>query len=217
MGMNFVLLGAPGAGKGTQAKLISKKYSLVHLSTGDMFREAEVGSAIADFLAQGKLVPDELVINMVRERLKRNDVKNGFLLDGFPRTLDQARALDDMLSESGKKVSGVIYIEVLKDEVVKRLSGRRVCGACGASYHVTFAPPKVSGKCDTCGAPLNQRKDDNPDTVLERLEIYNKQTFPLTEYYAKAGVLVKINGAMSESEVFAQISSFIDATVFKGL
>ena len=208
--MNLVLLGAPGAGKGTQAKLIAQKYALKHLSTGDMFREAQIGSAIACFLAAGQLVPDELVINMIAERLKRTDVQNGFLLDGFPRTITQAKALDGMLRESDKKIDGVIYIEVNKDEVIRRLSGRRVCPLCGASYHVAFAPPEIAGKC-ACGAALVQRKDDNPETVLERLEVYNEQTFPLIEYYSNAGALGKIDGAKSEAQVFEQIVSFIDS------
>jgi len=209
MSKNFILLGAPGAGKGTQAKLISQSYGLKHLSTGEMFREAEVGSAIAGFLAEGKLVPDELVINMMEARLSRPDVENGFLLDGFPRTINQAQALGNMLKKVGKNISGVIYIEVASDEVVKRLSGRRVCKACKANYHIEFASSKVEDKCDTCGAELVQRKDDKPDTVLERLEVYNKQTLPLTDYYDKQNLLFKVDGGKTPKEVFSQIADFI--------
>ncbi|MDR0977626.1 MAG: adenylate kinase [Endomicrobium sp.] len=208
--MNYIIMGPPGAGKGTQSKKISEKFGIVHLSTGDMFREAEKSDEIIrKLLAAGQLVPDEIVVSMVKKRLEKDDVKNGFLLDGFPRTLNQAFELDKMLKSENIKIDEVFFIDVCFEDVVKRISGRRVC-SCGASYHVDFIPPKVSGICDVCGRALIQRDDDKEIVVRDRLNVYNKQTKPLLDYYKSASLLVSINGAQSESAVFEEIKKYIE-------
>jgi adenylate kinase len=204
-------MGPPGSGKGTQAKKIVEKFGIVHLSTGDMFREAKKSDEyIKKFLASGQLVPDEMVINMVKKRLERDDIKRRFILDGFPRTVNQALEFDKMLKSENIKIDIVFFIDVYFEEIVKRISGRRVC-SCGASYHVNFIPPKVKGKCDACNGELVQRSDDKESVVKNRLDVYEKQTRPLIDYYKKTGLFVNIDGLKSESEVFEEIKKCIEA------
>lgn len=193
--MNLILLGAPGAGKGTQAEVISKKLSIPAISTGNIIREAiknatEMGRKAQEYVEAGKLVPDEVVIGIIKERLSEDDCKNGFILDGFPRTIPQAEALDKM----DIRIDKVISIEVSDDDIVKRMSGRRVCESCGASYHVSYKKPSVEGKCDFCDGNLIRRKDDAPETVLERLAVYHDQTKPLKDYYSQSGKLRIVEG-----------------------
>ena len=193
--MNLILLGAPGAGKGTQAEKICEKLSIPAISTGNMLREAmangtEMGLKAKSFIDAGKLVPDEVVIGIIAERLKQDDCKNGFILDGFPRTIPQAEALDEM----GVRIDKVIDIEVADEKIASRLSGRRVCLKCGATYHTEFKKPKTEGICDACGDTLVQRKDDMPETVLDRLKTYHEQTEPLKGYYEKKGILRVVEG-----------------------
>ena len=193
--MKLIMLGAPGAGKGTQAEIICERLSIPTISTGNIIREAlksgtEMGVRAKSYMDEGKLVPDEVVIGIIQERLAKDDCKNGFILDGFPRTIPQAEALDKM----GVVIDRVIDLEVPDEKIVERMSGRRVCEACGASYHMLFKKPAVEGKCDKCGGTLVQRKDDHPDTVKERLKVYHNQTEPLKEYYSKQGKLVVVEG-----------------------
>ena len=193
--MNLILLGAPGAGKGTQAEKICEKLSIPAISTGNMLREAmangtEMGLKAKSFIDAGKLVPDEVVIGIINERLKQDDCQNGFILDGFPRTIPQAEALDEM----GVRIDKVIDIEVPDEKIAARLSGRRVCLKCGATYHTEFKKPKAEGICDACGDTLVQRKDDMPETVLDRLKTYHEQTEPLKGYYEKKGILRVVEG-----------------------
>jgi len=197
--LRTILLGPPGAGKGTQAVKIVEKYSIPHISTGDIFREnikneTELGKRAKSYMDRGELVPDELVVEIATDRLTKNDCKNGFLLDGFPRTIFQAEKLDEFLTKRGEKIDKVINIDVEKDALVKRITGRRVCKSCGASYHVVNIPPKKDGVCDLCDGELIQRADDTEETVLNRIDVYNKQTKPLVDYYDKAGVIVNIDG-----------------------
>ncbi len=193
--MNLILLGAPGAGKGTQAEVICNKLSIPAISTGNIIREAlskgtEMGLKAKSFIDAGQLVPDEVVIGIIKERLAKDDCKNGFILDGFPRTIPQAEALDAM----GIVIDKVIDIEVPDEKIVARMSGRRVCSSCGASYHLEYKKPEKEGICNICGAELIQRKDDHPDTVLDRLKVYHEQTEPLKDYYQKAGTLKVVEG-----------------------
>ena len=193
--MNLILLGAPGAGKGTQAEKICEKLSIPAISTGNMLREAmangtEMGLKAKSFIDAGKLVPDEVVIGIINERLKADDCKNGFILDGFPRTIPQAEALDNM----GVRIDRVIDIEVPDDKIASRLSGRRVCLKCGATYHTAYKKPKQEGICDVCGEKLVQREDDMPETVLDRLKTYHEQTEPLKGFYEKKGILRVVEG-----------------------
>lgn len=193
--MNLILLGAPGAGKGTQAEKICEKLGIPAISTGNIIREAlangtEMGLKAKEYIDAGKLVPDEVVIGIIKERLSEDDCKKGFILDGFPRTIPQAEALDEM----GVVIDKVIDIEVSDQAVVSRMSGRRVCGKCGASYHLEYKLPKSDGLCDSCGSALVQRKDDHPDTVLDRLRVYHEQTEPLKSYYEKTGKLKVVEG-----------------------
>ena len=193
--MKLILLGAPGAGKGTQAEVICDKLSIPAISTGNIIREAlangtEMGLKAKVFIDAGQLVPDEVVIGIIKDRLAKDDCANGFILDGFPRTIPQAEALDAM----GVAIDKVIDIEVPDEKIVARMSGRRVCKACGASYHLEYKAPKAEGICDACGAELIQRKDDHPDTVLDRLDVYHKQTEPLKDYYSKKGILHIVEG-----------------------
>ena len=193
--MNLILLGAPGAGKGTQAEVICNKLGVPTISTGNIIREAlskgtEMGIKAKSFIDAGQLVPDEVVIGIIKERLAKDDCKNGFVLDGFPRTIPQAEALDAM----GVVIDKVIDIEVPDDKIVQRLSGRRVCADCGASYHLEYKKPEKDGICNVCGGKLVQRKDDHPDTVLDRLKVYHEQTEPLKDYYSKAGLLKVVEG-----------------------
>lgn len=215
--MNIVLMGLPGAGKGTQADKIVDKYGIPHISTGDMFRAAikegtELGLKAKSFMDQGALVPDEVTIGIVRERLSKPDCENGFLLDGFPRTVPQAEALDATLSELGKKVEHVLNIVVEKEELIKRLTGRRICRTCGASYHMVFNPPKVEGVCDRDGGELYQREDDNPETVTNRLEVNMKQTKPLLDFYEAKGVLSNIDGQQDINKVFADLDALLQSS-----
>ena len=208
--MNIILMGAPGAGKGTQAKKLSAKYNLVHVSTGDMFREAsqsgsDLGKKLQEYMTAGKLVPDQLVIEIVEQRLLKPDCVNGFLLDGFPRTLAQAKALDAVLNKNTKKIDKVIALIVDEEEVVKRLSSRRVCVACGATYNTSGNMPKVADVCDACSGKVIQRADDNAGTIRNRLKVYNEQTTPLIEYYSSSNILDQINGTRPVEEVFRDI------------
>ncbi|MGX9136435.1 adenylate kinase [Rummeliibacillus sp. JY-2-4R] len=212
--MNIVLMGLPGAGKGTQADKIVEKYDIPHISTGDMFRAAikngtELGLKAKSFMDQGALVPDEVTIGIVRERLSQPDCNQGFLLDGFPRTTAQAEALDGILSDLGKKVEYVINIEVEQEELIKRLTGRRICKVCGSSYHLVFNPPKEEGKCDKDGGELYQRADDNPETVNNRLEVNIKQSQPLLDFYSNKNVLTNINGQQDIEDVFADVDALL--------
>lgn len=211
--MNYILLGPPGAGKGTQAKNIVEAFDIVHLSTGDMFRDARKSDpVISKILSSGDLVPDVVVVSMVKNRFLRDNIKKGFLLDGFPRTLNQAIELDIMLKKEDIKINGVIFIDLNYEEAIKRISSRRVC-FCGASYNVKFLPPVKEGKCNVCGKDLIQRDDDKEEIVKNRLKTYNDQTRPLVEYYENKGILVQVDGIKSESEVFKQISKDIKRTL----
>jgi adenylate kinase len=208
--LRAVLLGPPGAGKGTQAVRLVEKYNIPHISTGDIFRKnikegTELGKKAQEYMNAGALVPDELVVDLVKDRLQQDDCKNGFLLDGFPRTIFQAEKLDEFLAEMGQKMDIVINLKVEKDSLIKRLTGRRVCKDCGASYHIINIPPKKDGVCDTCGGELMQRKDDNIETVENRINVYDDQTAPLIGYYKEAGSLVDFDGEQSLDEVFDAI------------
>nr|WP_298568112.1 adenylate kinase [uncultured Mogibacterium sp.] len=208
--LRAVLLGPPGAGKGTQAVRLVEKYEIPHISTGDIFRKnikegTELGKKAQEYMNAGALVPDELVVDLVKDRLQQDDCKNGFLLDGFPRTIFQAEKLDEFLSESNQKMDIVINLKVEKEALIKRLTGRRVCKDCGASYHIVNIPPKKEGVCDICGGELIQRKDDNIETVENRINVYEDQTAPLIGYYKEAGSLVDFDGEASLDEVFDAI------------
>lgn len=208
--MNVILLGPPGAGKGTQATTIVKEYRIPHISTGDIFREnikngTELGKKAQEYMNQGELVPDDLVIEIATDRLAREDCHQGFLLDGFPRTVHQAEELDRFLEGRGDKVHHVLNISVAKEELIRRLIGRRVCKNCGATYHIETMKPKVEGVCDVCGGELVQRADDNRETVENRIDVYEQQTMPLIDYYEKAGVLVHIDGSLGLENVFTKI------------
>ena len=208
--LRTILLGPPGAGKGTQAVKIVEKYGVPHISTGDIFREnikkgTELGKKAQEYMNRGELVPDDLVIEIATTRLLEDDCKNGFLLDGFPRTVYQAEKLDEFLAAHGSKIDKVLDIAVEKEELITRLTGRRVCKACGASYHVVNIPPKTEGICDACGGELVQRADDNIETVTNRIDVYEAQTKPLVDYYEKAGNIAHIDGATGLDNVFANI------------
>lgn len=214
--MNLILMGLPGAGKGTQADQIVAKFGMPHISTGDMFRAAikngtELGKQAKSFMDKGDLVPDEVTIGIVRERLNEDDCETGFLLDGFPRTVSQAEALDSIMKAEKSQIDAVLYIDVDADRLLARLTGRRVCPNCGASYHVTYNPPKKAGVCDKCGSTLTQRADDREETVHERLEVNMKQQEPLVGFYEKKNVLKKINGDQPISQVFEDISHVLGA------
>lgn len=212
--MNLVLMGLPGAGKGTQAERIVEKYNIPHISTGDMFRaamkeETELGLQAKSFIDKGELVPDEVTIGIVRERLGKNDCQKGFLLDGFPRTVAQADALEGILSELNKQIDYVINIEVDKDILMERLTGRRICKQCGATYHLVFNPPANEGKCDKCGGELYQRADDNEETVANRLEVNLQQTQPLLDFYNEKGYLRNIDGEQDIDMVFNDVDQLV--------
>ncbi len=214
--MNIVLMGLPGAGKGTQADKIVEKYAIPHISTGDMFRAAikggtELGLKAKSFMDDGALVPDEVTIGIVRERLSKSDCDNGFLLDGFPRTVPQAEALDALLLDLDKNVEHVLNIQVEQEELIKRLTGRRICKECGTAYHLIFNPSQVDGVCDKDGGELYQRADDNPETVTNRLEVNMKQTQPLLDYYGDKGVLTNINGQQDIHKVFADLNALLES------
>ncbi|AKG05574.1 MULTISPECIES: adenylate kinase [Salimicrobium] len=208
--MNLILMGLPGAGKGTQAEKIVEKYNIPHISTGDMFRSAikegtELGKEAKSYMDEGALVPDEVTIGIVRERLSKPDCQKGFLLDGFPRTLEQAEALENLLGELETSLDYVLHIDVPQTILVDRLTGRRVCPECGATYHVQFNPPKTPGKCDNDGAVLIQREDDQPETVKNRLEVNVEQAQPLLDFYEEKGYLVTVEGNRNIEEVFNDI------------
>ena len=204
--MILILLGPPGAGKGTQAALVSQGAGVAHVATGDLFREnirnqTELGVQAKAFVDRGELVPDQLTVRMLLDRLDRPDTQKGVLLDGFPRTVDQARALDEALKERGQTVDKVLNINVGEEEVVRRLAGRWTCRQCGAVYHQVFSPPKKAGVCDQCGGELYQRDDDKPETVRNRLTVFNQQTAPLIDYYKGQGKLLEVNGEQAADAV----------------
>lgn len=208
--MKIIMLGAPGAGKGTQAKKIAEKYQIPHISTGDIFRAnikkgTELGMKAKAFMDQGLLVPDEVTIGMLLDRIHMADCENGYVLDGFPRTIPQAESLTKALSEIGEKIDYAIDVDVPDENIINRMSGRRACPTCGATYHMLFAPPKKTGICDVCGSTLVLRDDDKPETVQKRLSVYHEQTQPLIAYYKKAGVLVSVDGTQAMDAVFQSI------------
>ncbi|WP_332696628.1 adenylate kinase [Halalkalibacter lacteus] len=212
--MNLILMGLPGAGKGTQAERIVKEYGVPHISTGDMFRaaikgETELGLKAKSFMDAGELVPDEVTIGIVRDRLTEDDCKNGFLLDGFPRTVAQAEALEDLLDSMGRKINFVLNVDVPEKLLMDRLTGRRVSPSSGKTYHVIFNPPKVEGVCDVDGKELIQRDDDKPETVKKRLEVNQKQSKPLVDFYTKKGYLRDINGDQDIDKVFEDIDQLL--------
>ena len=214
--MKIIMLGAPGAGKGTQAKKIAEKYHIPHISTGDIFRSnikngTELGNKAKTYMEQGLLVPDELVCDLVVDRVKQDDCANGYVLDGFPRTIPQAESLDAALKAMGQAVDYAVNVEVPDENIIHRMGGRRACLACGATYHVENIPPKKEGICDVCGANLVLRDDDKPETVKKRLDVYHEQTQPLIDYYTKAGVLVEVDGTMAMDDVFAAICKVLGA------
>jgi len=212
--MNLVLMGLPGAGKGTQAEQIVEKYKMPHISTGDMFRSAikegtDLGLQAKSFMDKGELVPDEVTIGIVRERLSKADCEKGFLLDGFPRTVPQAEALETILSDLNREIDFVINIDVKKELLMERLTGRRICKSCGSTYHLVFNPPATEGVCDRCNGELYQRADDNEETVQNRLEVNLKQTKPLLDFYETKGYLRNINGQQDIRKVFADLDELL--------
>ena len=212
--MNLILLGPPGAGKGTQASRIIDKFKIPQISTGDILRAAvregtEMGKEAQKYMNEGKLVPDSVVIGIIRERLAQDDCKNGYLLDGFPRTLPQAEELNKILNTLNSKLDAVISIEVPDEEIITRITGRRMCKNCGAVYHVKFSPPEKDGICDKCGGELYQRDDDNEATVRERLSAYKAQTEPLKEFYGKQGLLKEVNGTGDIDKIYSDIEEIL--------
>ena len=213
--MNIILMGLPGAGKGTQASEIVKKFPIPHISTGDMFRKAikdetDLGKEAKSYMDRGELVPDEVTVGIVKERISEDDAKKGFLLDGFPRTIDQAEALNNIMSELDREIDAVINIEVPEEELMNRLTGRRICEKCGTTYHLVFNPPKVDGICDIDGGKLYQREDDNPETVSNRLSVNVKQSKPILEYYNNKSVLKNIDGSKDIGEVTKDVIDILD-------
>jgi adenylate kinase len=209
-----VFAGPPGSGKGTQAKLLAPKLKVPHISLGDLLREAvrnrtKVGEIAKSYLDAGKLVPDSVAIDVAEEAVKKDECRNGFVIDGFPRTLEQAVLFDELLGRLKFNLAKVLYIDIPLDEILKRLTGRRSCRKCGAVYHLTFNPPKVEGKCDVCGGELYQRRDDTDEVIKVRYEVYRRQTSPLIDYYTKTGKLVYINGARDVNEVFKEVSKAV--------
>lgn len=212
--MDLVIFGAPGAGKGTQSEFISKNKSVPAISTGDIFRDevaskSELGEKISAIMSRGALVPDDIVMKVVAERLKKDDCKNGFLLDGFPRTLPQAKGLDDILSRLGRKIDKVISLDVAEEKIIERLSSRRICKECGNKHNLVTLPPKKEGICDNCGGELFQRKDDMPKTIKNRLSIYYVETQPLIEYYKQKNILLSVDGNKSVPEISKDIESML--------
>lgn len=213
--MKIIMLGAPGAGKGTQAKKIAEKYSIPHISTGDIFRAnikegTELGKKAKEYMDKGALVPDELVCDLVVDRISQEDAKNGYVLDGFPRTIPQAETLDAALSKIDEKVDYAIDVDVPDDNIINRMSGRRACVACGGTYHIVFNPTKTEGVCDACGGQLILRDDDKPETVKNRLKVYHEQTQPLIEYYTKKNILKSVDGTQDMSKVFDSIVEILE-------
>ena len=212
--MKIVLLGPPGAGKGTQAKSISNRYSIPHISTGDIFRKnisenTPLGIEAKKHIDKGQLVPDEVTINMVKDRLQQDDCKNGYLLDGFPRTVNQAEALQEFLNSRNEDLDTALLIEVPTGFILERMTGRRVCPSCGASYNIKFNPPTAQGKCDVCGSDVIQRKDDTEETVSERLDVYERQTQPLIDFYKERNLLSTVDGTQAINEVFESICNIL--------
>ena len=214
--MRIIMLGAPGAGKGTQAKKIAEKYSIPHISTGDIFRAnikngTELGKKAKTYMDQGLLVPDELTCDLVVDRIQQPDAKNGYVLDGFPRTIPQAESLTKALSERGEAVDYAVNVDVPDENIINRMSGRRACLNCGATYHIVYNPSKKEGICDTCGQQLVLRDDDKPETVKKRLSVYHDQTQPLIDYYKNEGILAEVDGTKDMEEVFQDIVKILGA------
>lgn len=212
--MKIIMLGAPGAGKGTQAKMIAEKCGIPHISTGDIFRAnikngTELGAKAKEYMDKGLLVPDELVCDLVVDRIQQADCEKGYILDGFPRTIPQAEALEAALNAIEQKLDYAIDIDVPDENIINRMSGRRACVGCGATYHVVFNPTKVEGKCDVCGEPLILRDDDKPETVKKRLDVYHTQTQPLIDFYSARKVLVEVDGTQSMDKVFEDIMKIL--------
>lgn len=220
--MNLVFMGPPGAGKGTQAGLFQARHGVPHISTGDMFRAAvradtDVGRRAAEYMRSGDLVPDAIVEQIVEERLLQPDAAAGFILDGYPRTLAQADALDEFLARWGRELDGVVFFEIPEEVVIRRLSGRRVCPTCGANYHVEYHPPRVPGRCDNDGTELIQRRDDAPETVRRRLEIFRRWTAPLVTHYRGRGIFLVVNAQGTAEEVYDRIQEFVAARAGRGV
>ena len=214
--MKIIMLGAPGAGKGTQAQMIAEKYSIPHISTGDIFRAnikngTELGKKAKEYMDKGLLVPDELTVQLLLDRVANDDCKNGYVLDGFPRTIPQADVLDSELTKLGDKVDYAVNVDVPDENIVHRMSGRRACLKCGATYHIEHIPPKTEGICDKCGSELVLRDDDKPETVQNRLAVYHEQTQPLIEYYDKKNILKTVDGTKDMQEVFSDIVNILNA------
>lgn len=214
--MKIIMLGAPGAGKGTQAKKIAAQYSIPHISTGDIFRaniknNTELGQKAKTYMDKGELVPDSLVVDLIMDRFKEADCANGYVLDGFPRTIPQAEALDNALKANGEKVDFAINVEVPDENIINRMSGRRACVGCGATYHIKYNPTKVEGVCDACGEKLILRDDDKPETVKNRLSVYHEQTQPLIDYYTSEGILKTVDGTVDINDVFQAIVEILGA------
>ena len=214
--MKIVMLGAPGAGKGTQAKMIASKYQIPHISTGDIFRAnikngTELGKKAKSYMDQGLLVPDELTVDLVIDRLANDDCKKGYILDGFPRTIPQAEALDAALAKLGEKMDYAIDVDVPDENIVSRMSGRRACTGCGATYHIVYNPSGKGDCCEVCGEKLILRDDDKPETVQKRLNVYHEQTQPLIDYYTKQGILKAVDGTQDMNDVFAAITNILGA------
>ncbi|WP_035589637.1 adenylate kinase [Hippea jasoniae] len=212
--MILILLGAPGVGKGTQGVLISKEYNIPQISTGDILRkevkeQTELGKKAKAYMDKGELVPDDIIIDMMEKRIKQEDCKNGFILDGFPRTTAQAKAFDEMLQKNGLNLDKVLLIDVPEEEIISRLTGRRVCESCGAVYHIKYNPPKEDGVCDKCGGKLIQRDDDKEEVVRNRLEVYKKSTMPLIYYYKNSGKLVVVDGMGEIEEIFERVKEVL--------
>jgi len=212
--MKIIMLGAPGAGKGTQAKMIAKEYGIPHISTGDIFRAnikegTALGKEAKTYMDAGQLVPDELTVKILLDRVAKDDCKNGYVLDGFPRTIPQAEVLDAALTELGDKIDFAIDVDVPDENIVRRMGGRRACVTCGATYHIEHVPPKTEGICDTCGSELILRDDDKPETVSNRLKVYHDQTQPLIDFYTAKGVLKSVDGTVDMMDVFAAIKAIL--------
>lgn len=213
--MKIIMLGAPGAGKGTQAHMIAEKYNLPHVSTGDIFRAnikngTELGKEAKDYMDRGELVPDELTVRILLDRVAQEDCKNGYILDGFPRNIPQAEVLEKELEKLGEKIDAAIDMEVPDESIIRRMSGRRACSSCGATYHIVNVPPKKEGICDVCGEALILRDDDKEETVQKRLDVYHEQTQPLIEFYTQKGILKTVDGTQDMMSVFQTITKILE-------
>jgi len=214
--LKIIMLGAPGAGKGTQAKLISEKYGIPHISTGDIFRAnikegTDLGKEAKEYIDKGQLVPDELTVRILLDRVEKDDCENGYVLDGFPRTIPQAQVLDNEVAKLGDKIDYAIDVEVPDENIIRRMGGRRACPKCGATYHIEYIPPKKEGICDACGEKLMLRDDDKPETVKNRLDVYHKQTQPLIDHYSKQNILRTVDGTADMNDVFDSIVKLLEA------